>query len=318
MFHVVLTDYMYDTITAFEKVFAREGVAFSACQCKTKKEVMDATEYADGVLTHFAKLDDDVIAHLKNCKVLGRSAIGLENIDMAAATRAGLPVVHVPRYCVQDVSDHVMMFLLALQKKLSILDKAVHRGIWDYSMAKPINRLQGKTLGLMGLGAIAREVAKKAFAFGLNVIAYDPYVSHEGVPQGVVKVEFYDLLERSDIISIHSPLTDETAGMLNREAFARMKRKPILINTSRGGIIVEKDLAEALKNGDVSAAGLDVLASERINLDNSLLNIDNVLITPHSAWYSEESIENLQTLAAEDVCNVLFGRPANGIANTIR
>lgn len=317
MFHVVLTDYMYDTITAFERVFAQEGVDFKACQCKTKQDVMDATEYADGVLTHFARLDSDVIAHLKNCKVLGRSAIGLDNIDVIAATHAKLPVIHVPKYCVQDVSDHVMMFLLALQKKLSILDKAVHQGVWDYSIAKPINRLQGKTLGLMGLGAIAREVAKKAFAFDLKVIAYDPYVNPCGVPQGVSTVELDDLFEQSDIISIHIPLTDETVGMLNQKAFARMKKKPILINTSRGGIIIEKDLAEALKNGSVSAAGLDVLEAEKIDMDNCLLNFSNVLVTPHSAWYSEESIENLQTLAAEDVCNILFGRPANGVANKI-
>ena len=312
---VVLTDYRYDSISSFIEVFKRRGVDFEIFQCESKKELLNATEFADGVITHFSNIDNEVIANMKNCKAVIRSGIGLEVIDIPSATAKRIAVMNVPRYCVQDVSDHVLMFMLALNKRLRVLDNSVHQGKWDYNIAKPITRLSEKTLGLVGFGAIAREVAKKVLVFGMNVVAYDPYISQEEVSLPVKMCSSDELLFCSDVISIHIPLTGETKGLFDESVFFKMKKHPIVINTARGSLIKEADLINALKSGIVSGVGLDVLEEEKICTSNKLLSFDNVLITPHSAWYSEQSIQTLQSSAAEEICNYLEGKPAIGVAN---
>lgn len=318
MFRVVLTDYRYDSLAPFFDVFKREGVQFEPYQCATKEEILSCTEYADAVMTHFASIDRDVIMNLKNCKAIGRSAIGVDNIDVAAATERGLPVIFVPGYCVDDVSDHAMMMILALAKKLIPLHDSVRSGAWDYSIAKPVHRITGSTLGLMGFGAIARRVAEKARAFGMKVIAHDPFIP-ESVAQ-TMKVELVsteELTAQSDFISLHTPLNDATKGMIDRSFFETMKPGAFLINTSRGAVIDERALIEALGSGHLGGVGLDVLADENIDKNSPLLQFKNAVITPHSGWYSEESMHTLLSSAAEDICNALKGRKIKGLYNKI-
>ena len=293
---VVLTDYMYDSIQPFQDVYDRAGFEFRPYQCKTAEEIIQVAKDADAVQVHFAKITKEIIDALPKCRLIVRSAVGMDNIDVAAATAAGIPVANVPDYGIEDVSTHAILLMLAITKKFNILTRTVQEGMWDYAVTKPVHRIQNRVFGLMGCGAIARCAAKKAQAFGMRVIAYDPYLKQDQVN---------DL----DII-----LTKE---IIDREFFGWMKPGAFLINTARGGVIQERDLLQALQTGQIAGAGLDVLSQEHIEKDDPLLQMNNVIITPHAAWYSEEAEFTLLTSAAEEVVRGLNGEPLKHPFNKI-
>ncbi len=263
---------------------------------------------ADALLVTYSQINKEVIAGLKNCKAIGRFGIGTDNIDITAATEKGITVCYAPVYCLDEVSDHAIALLLACVRKIPFANARAARGRWEMPAVAPIGRIRGKTLGLIGLGNIPQKIVVKAQAFGIDVIASDPYCPDEVFSSlNVEKVEFDELLKRSDYISIHAPLTPETENMFNMDAFKKMKKNSYLINTARGPLVEINDLAAALDAGEIAGAGLDVLPQEPPAEDNPLLGRDDIVLTPHTGFYSEDSLVDLQVTVATDVATILSG-----------
>ena len=317
-FRVVLTDYMYETIQPFYDVYNQyEDIEFVPLQLTEKRDILRETEFADAVMVHFDQIDKDVISNLKNCRIIARSAVGYDNIDLDAASAAKIPVTNVPDYCVEEVSNHTLMMILNSAKKFNQLEANVKKGLWgDFAIAKPIHAVRGQPLGLLGCGRIARCLAVKAQVFGIKVIAYDPYIKPEAVKDfGVTLVSREELLAQSDFISMHLLLNEDTRKSINADFFKKMKNSAIFVNTARGGLVDEDALIEALRTGEIAGAALDVLTEEGIDKDAPLQKFDNVIITPHAAWYSEQAFYTLLTSAAQEVVRALHGEPVKNQVN---
>ena len=317
-FRVVLTDYMYETIQPFYDVYNQyEDIEFVPLQLTEKRDILRETEFADAVMVHFDQIDKDVISNLKNCRIIARSAVGYDNIDLDAASAAKIPVTNVPDYCVEEVSNHTLMMILNSAKKFNQLEANVKKGLWgDFAIAKPIHAVRGQTLGLLGCGRIARCLAVKAQVFGIKVIAYDPYIKPDAVKDfGVTLVSREELLAQSDFISMHLLLNEDTRKSINADFFKKMKNSAIFVNTARGGLVDEDALIEALRTGEIAGAALDVLTEEGIDKDAPLQKFDNVIITPHAAWYSEQAFYTLLTSAAQEVVRALHGEPVKNQVN---
>jgi len=315
-FVVAVTDYVFPSLEPEQRVLAPLGVELRPRQCKSEEEIIELTQGADAVLNCYAKMTARVIEKLGRCKIIARYGIGVDNVDLIAATRAGIVVTNVPDYCIDEVSDHALALLLALARRIVPADGAVKAGAWDVVAHAGIRRLHGQTLGLVGFGKIAIAVAAKAQAFGLRVLACDPFVGSEAMARhGVQAVDFDRLLAESDAVSIHVPLSPETRNLIGARELARMKPSAFLINTSRGGIVDEQALAAALKEGRLGGAALDVLGVEPPPPDHPLRKLPNVILTPHLAFYSRESVVELQTKAAEEVARALKGEPPRSPVN---
>jgi len=313
---VAVTDYVFSSLEPEQRVLAPLDVELRPAQCKSEEEIIALTQGADAVLNCYAKMTARVIESLDRCKIIARYGIGVDNVDLAAATRAKIVVTNVPDYCIDEVSDHALALLLALERQIASADHAVKGGAWDVVAHGAIRRLRGQTLGLVGFGKIAMAVAAKARAFGLNVLAHDPYLDAKAIAvRGAEAVEFDGLLAQSDVVSIHVPLLPETRNLIGARELARMKPSAFLINTSRGGIVDEGALAEALKAGRLAGAALDVLLVEPPPSDHPLRKLPNVVLTPHLAFYSRESVIELQTKAAEEVARALKGEPPRSPVN---
>jgi len=260
------------------------------------------------------RITASVLAELDSLQVVGRSGIGVDNIDVAAAEREGIVVVNVPDYCIDEVSTHALALALACLRRLDSYDEAIEGGTWDWALGRPIRRLAGSTVGLVSFGAIARRLASKLQGFDLSVVAYDPYVpAYRMADFGVEKVGFEELLAESGIVSIHAPLTDETRGLFDAEAFEAMREDAVLVNTARGPIVEEDALVDALDSGAIDSAGLDVREEEPPG-ESPLHGRDDVVLTPHVAWYSEASRTELGRTVAADVGRVLRGEdPLNRV-----
>ncbi|MPZ58729.1 MAG: C-terminal binding protein, partial [Rhizobiales bacterium] len=266
---------------------------------------------ADAILVTYAKLTGDLLRQLQRCRAIGRFGLGVDNIDLVTAKEKGIAVNYVPDYCVREVSDHTMALLLALIRKIPLSNTVVQAGRWEMPVVVPITRIEGAMLGLIGFGNIPRLVAPKAQAFGIKVQAYDPFAKPEVFKAvGVASVDFDTLLRTSDYVSVHAPLMPETCGLLNAQAFAKMKKGAYVVNTARGPLIDEDALTAALDSGQVGGAALDVVATEPLAKDSPLLGRNNVIITPHTAFYSMEALAELQTKCAGDVARVLSGEQA--------
>lgn len=263
---------------------------------------------AEALLVTYGQINAEVIAGLNNCKVIGRFGIGIDNIDIAAATEKGITVTYAPVYCLDEVSDHAMALLLSLARKVTFGANLVSGGRWEMPAVVPIHRLKGRTLGLVGLGNIPQALVPKAQAFGIKVIAADPYCPDDVFQRmNVEKVELDDMLARADYVSVHAPLTPETEKMFNADAFKKMKPNAFLINTARGPLVDIDDLAAALDAGEIAGAALDVLPSEPPGADNPVVGRADVILTPHTGFYSEDALLDLQTTVASDVARVLTG-----------
>jgi D-3-phosphoglycerate dehydrogenase / 2-oxoglutarate reductase len=273
-------------------------------------DILAVARNADAILVTYAKLPGELLRALTRCKVVGRFGLGVDNIDIKAAAALGITVTYVPDYCMHEVSDHAMALLLALARKIALSNNLVQAGRWEMSAVVPIHRLRGRVLGLVGFGNIPRALTPKAKAFGLRVVAHDPQVTGETLAaMGVEAMSFERLLEISDFVSIHAPLTPATRGLFNAEVLRKMKRGAILINTARGPLVDEAALIAALDAGHLGAAALDVVAVEPLPRESGLLGRDNVILTPHTAFYSVEALDELQTKCAADVARVLSGEP---------
>jgi D-3-phosphoglycerate dehydrogenase len=315
-FVVAITDYVFPSLDPERAVLEPLGVELRPGQCKSEEEIIELTRGADAVLNCYVKLPAGVIERLDRCKIIARYGIGVDNVDLGAATRAGILVTNVPDYCIDEVSDHALALMLALARQIVAADRAVKAGGWNVVPHAGILRLRGRTLGLLGFGKIARVLASKTQPLGMKVLAYDPYVDSELIEDhGAEAADLDGLLAEADVISIHVPLSPETRNLIGPRELARMKRTSLLINTSRGGIVDEEALAEALKAGLVGGAALDVLSPEPPAANHPLRQLPNAILTPHLAFYSRESVVELQTKAAEEVARALKGEPPRSPVN---
>lgn len=315
-FKVVITDYEFATLAPEEEVFSQGDIEFVKAQCKTEEEVIEACSDADGILNQYAPISRRVIESLTNCKVISRYGVGVNTIDVEAATENGIIVGNVTDYCMDEVSNHAFALILACARKVPQLNNAVKSGDWDYKLSIPIYRISGRTLGLVGFGKIPQTLAKKAQVFGLHIIAYDPFADKEAASDlNTEIVDLDELCRRSDFISVHAPLIESTHGMMSDEQFNLMKKEAFIINTARGPVIDEKALIRALEQGEIAGAGLDVVEEEPIANDSPLLNMDQVIINPHVAWYSEEAQEELKRKTAQNVADVLNGKFPSYLVN---
>lgn len=309
-FKVVITDYEFASLAPEEEVFNRAGVdiEFIKAQCNTEDEIIEAAKDADGLLNQYAQITRRVIESLPNLKVISRYGVGVNTIDIQAATENNVLVCNVTDYCMDEVSDHAFALLMACTRKVVLLNNEVKKGNWDFKEGVPIYRLRNRVLGLVGLGRIPQTLAKKAQAFGIKVISYDPFVPKEVAKNlNVELVELNELCAQSDFISVHAPLIDATRGMISDPQFNVMKKESFIINTARGPVIDEKALIRALEAGKIAGAGLDVVEDEPIASDNPLLKMDNVILNPHAAWYSEEAQLELKTKTAQNVADAAEG-----------
>ena len=305
---VVVTDAPFPSFESATTVLRELDAVVTVLADSTPATIASGASGADAVMVTYARISAETIGALNGCRIIARMGIGLDNIDVAAATAAGIIVTNVPDYCVDEVSDHALALLLAVARRVPKANRLVHGGGWSVKDVGPLHRLRGQVLGLAGFGRIGRALGAKAQALGMRVIAHDPYLSPHAVDGTDVElVSFDDLLARSDALSVHTPLTAETKHLFGVGTLARMKRGAVLINTSRGPLVDEAALADALQRGHLSGAGLDVVESEPLPNDSPLLDRDDVILTPHIAFYSEESTAELQRKAAEDVVRVLRG-----------
>ena len=311
-FKVVMTDDRHKTYEEEKKVLTDIGAEVIIANCSTTQEVIDTCKDADGIMVNLAPMPAEVIEQLQKCKIISRYGVGYDNVDVAACTKKGIYLANVPDYCAEEVSDQALALLMACARKVARRDAQVRAGQWNIGKADPIYRIAGKTFSFLGFGIIGRCLYRKIKGFGFSrILIYDPFIDAATIKSmGAEKVEWEEALKESDYISIHMPLNDKTRGIINAEAFNKMKSTAIIINTSRGPIIDEKALIDALTKGRINSAGLDVHTKEPLDKDNPLMKIQNCVLTDHAGWYSEEAMSELKRKVAENVKDVLLtGKP---------
>jgi D-3-phosphoglycerate dehydrogenase / 2-oxoglutarate reductase len=268
-------------------------------------EVLESAADADAILNTYLPWNEAAISRLRKAKIIARYGIGIDNIDLAAASNAGIVVTNVPDYSVEEVATHALSLILASLRKVIPADASLRSGQWGVDNVRPIRRLSRLTVGLVGYGRIARKIAAPLEALGAEIVAHDPYLSPDD-PTLPPMLGLEELLTRSDIISLHLPLTDETRGIIGADALQLLKPSAILVNTSRGPLIDLDALGVALRNGALAGAALDVFDTEPLD-PARIERVPNLIATPHMAYYSEEALEESQRKAATQVVKVLTG-----------
>jgi D-3-phosphoglycerate dehydrogenase / 2-oxoglutarate reductase len=313
---VLVTDYAWSSLDREREILGRVGASVVVATTGSEEELLRLAPAAQGILCNWKPVSRPVLEAAAHCVAVGRYGIGLDNIDVDAATRLGIVVTNVPAYCVDDVADHTMALLLACNRKAAWFDREIKAGRYDLKAQSPLHRLRGQILGLAGYGRIAQAVAKRARSFGLRVIALQPRRSMGSEPNdGIEFVSLAELLERSDFMSLHLPATPETKGMFDAAAFGRMKRGAVLINTARGSLIRSSDLLDALASGNIAAAGIDVWETEPLPAGDRLATHPRVVATPHAAFCSDEAVAELQETAAAQMAALLSEQLSQNIVN---
>jgi len=315
-FKVVVTDSEYVSMHHEREQLEKLGGELILCHGRSEEEIIANAADADGIMVQYGPITRRIIENLPKLRAIVRYGIGIDCVDVKAATEHGIMVANVPDYGLQDVADHTVALLLTAVRKIVPLNAAVKSGVWDFNLARPAYRLQGKTLGLVAFGTIARMVAQRVRPFGVNVQVHDPYLTAEAITAaGATSVDLETLMATSDYISLHTPLSAATHHMINADMLSRVKPTAILVNTARGGLIDETALVAALESGKLGGAALDVTSVEPINPDNPLLKLNNVIITPHAAWYTEEAQDSLQYKAGCDMARAMSGQVPINILN---
>ena len=314
---VLVTDYAWADLAVEKNVLEEIGVELVAAPDGNEETLARLAAGVSGIMTCWAQTTRRVIqAALPDLKVVTRYGVGLDNIDVAYATAQKIPVAYVPDYCMVDVAEHAMALLLALSRKVARFDRTVREDVWDLQACLPLNRLTGRTLGLIGFGRIAREVAGRAAAFGLRVLTTAPSLTPGTTAAGGVEAVTLDvLLETADYVSIHCPSSETTRGLIDADALRKMKPTACLINTSRGDIVDETALADALAGDEIAGAALDVRAKEPPGEGDRLIGMPQVIHTPHAAFYSAESLIELRERAAVETRRVLQGDDPENLVN---
>ena len=308
MFKVMMTDSVFPDFELEKEEISKIDATLSLATYEGEAEMVAVLQEADGLINHFAPMTRSVMGQLPRCRVISRCGVGFDNVDVAAATDLGILVAHVRDYCIEEASTHTFALILACARRLFPIDRSVRAGRWDHSAGRPMHDLTTQTLGIVGLGKIGTGTAKKARAFGLRVLAFDPYA--KGVDAEIELVPFDRLIQEADYVCIHAALTDETRGLFSEEVFARMKSTAYLINGARGPIVNEDALERALSEGIIAGAAVDTMAEEPPGSDHPLLKLENFIVTSHVSWYSEESTSLLRRENARAVVDTLnTGRP---------
>ena len=311
---VVITDFDYGDISVEREILDAVGAEVIALQAKREEDLFEVATDCAAMMNQYARIGRKTISRMRKCEVIARYGVGVDIVDIEAASDRGILVTNVRDYCTEEVADHAISLWLALARKLPNYDRATHAGIWRWQSGQPIYRLRGRTMGVVSFGKIGRAIAARARAFGVQVVAYDPFLPAAVAAQhGAELVSKADLLARSDYILMQAPMTPETRHFLSDPEFAAMKAGAILVNTGRGPNVDNKALYRALTEGHLAAAGLDDPEEEPAKCadwspnDNPIFSLPNVLITPHAAYYSEESIRTARFTAATQVAKVLTG-----------
>ncbi|MED6296509.1 MAG: C-terminal binding protein, partial [Chloroflexota bacterium] len=288
---VLITDHVWPTTDPERAVLEAAGAKVIVATDGDEDTLISLAKDVDAIMTCFAKVTEKVIRSAEKCVAIGRFGVGTDNIDVATATELGIPVTYVPDYCVDEVSDHVLAMLHTWNRKIALFDQSVKSEGWGHlGLTMRIKRLRGKTIGIVGFGRIGQAVAEKASVFGLKILASDPVTPKEIVESyGGQLVAFEELLEQSDFVSLHAPLTPATEKLIGPREFDLMKDDSFLINAARGPLIDESALYDALSNGKIGGAGLDVMVENEPPKDHPLMQLENILITPHTAFFSQES-----------------------------
>ncbi|QDG75381.1 C-terminal binding protein [Labrenzia sp. PHM005] len=309
---VVITDYDFGDIDVEREILEAVGAEVIGLQSKKEEDLFEAARDCAAMINQYARVGRDTISRMEKCEVIARYGVGVDIVDVEAATQRNILVTNVLDYCTEEVADHAIALWLTLARKLPDYDRATHQGIWRWQSGQPVNRVRGRTMGVVSFGKIGQAIAHRAQAFGAKVIAYDPFLPEAIAKEhGVELVSKDELLKRSDYILMQAPMTPETRHFLSDAEFTAMKPGAILVNTGRGPTVDNAALYRALTDGDLAAAGLDDPEEEpakRVNwnpADNPLFTLPNVMVTPHSAYYSEESILAARTTAATQVAKVL-------------
>ena len=313
---VLVTDYAWESLEPEREVLSKIRADLLVAPSGQEEKLVEMARDVVGILTCWAKVTPKVIKAAKRCQVIARYGIGVDNIAVEEATQAGIIVTNVSSYCVDEVSDHAMGLLLSCARKVSFYDRTIKQGQWNLQAGNKMFRLRGKTLGLIGFGKIGRAMVPKAKAFGLRVMVFDPYISEKDARKwGVVFTSLDELLRDADFISLHVPLTESTHKLLGEEAFRKMKNTAYVINTSRGAVVDTEALLRAVSENWIAGAGLDVLPQEPPDTNDPVLSHEKIVLTPHAAFSSVESILELQRTAASQVACVLQGKKPEYIVN---
>jgi len=318
-FKVLVMDNFYPNISNERRILGKiDAELLRTHDCKTEDDLLrfiDQKGQFDAIMTTFVPVRKKVLDSLSKLKVVARYGVGYDIIDIREASKHNVSVVYVPDYCIEEVSDHAIALLFACSRKIVQLNKHEKSGKWGFHIVKPFYRLNECTLGIIGLGRIGSKVAKKMSSFGINIIACDPFISEEKAKRYNIKlVSLSKLLKDSDYITLHVPLNKDTYHLIGKNEFNLIKKNAYIINTSRGKVINEKDLLEALEGNKIGGAALDVLEEEPIH-NNPLINFENIILTPHTAFHSESSQAELQIKAAEGVADALIGKKPKYLVN---
>ena len=315
-YRVLITDYVWPTLDRERSILEPLDVELIPSPSGDEETLVKLAAGVDGIMTCFASVTPAVVRATDQLRVIARYGIGVDNIAVDVATGRDVVVTNVPDYCVEEVAEHTLALLFACARRLTRYDRAVRAENWNSKVGMPLFRIHGKTLGIVGFGQTGRRVAAKAHALGLRVLAYSPHLtSGDAQRAGCRAVSLPDLLKECDFVSLHLPLTPETTLMFDRERFRLMKPGAIFINTSRGGLVESVALAEALGAGHIAAAGVDVLPQEPPDPSDPLLKQENLIVSPHVAFYSEESLAVLQTRTAQAVAQVLQANMPESVVN---
>ncbi len=316
-FKVLITDYAWPTLDPEHEILDPLGAELVPSDSPEADRLIELAQDADAIMTNWADVPEAAVRNAPKLKIVARYGVGIDNIPVAVATELGIPVTNVPDYSVEEVANHAMALLLSLARGIPKLERGLRDGKWAFEAAQPLWRLSGQRLGIMGYGRNGRALARRARPFELDIVAFDPYIDAADYPadERPELVSLEDLLRSSDLISIHTPLTDETRYILGAEQFKMMKPTAYLVNTGRGPVIDEAALVEALASGEIAGAGLDVYEVEPLPADHPLLNLPNVVLTSHAAFYSEGSIEELQRRTAQNVALALQGKIPTNVTN---
>jgi D-3-phosphoglycerate dehydrogenase len=316
---VVLTDYVWESLDVEKKILA--GLAdLVPLQTKKPEDFLAEAADCDALLNTYAgPITADVMAKMPKCRIIARYGIGVDTIDLDAATAAGIIVTNNPTYCIEEVAEHTMALLLSAARKITFYDRQVRAGQWAVPPGKPIYRLAGSTLGLVGFGNIARQVAVRAAAFGMRVLYADPFIQDGQFDAPGNKMELGAMLRESDFVSLHPPLTPQTRRMISDEAFSHMKPSAVLINCARGPVVDTDALVRALDAKKIAGCALDTIDPEPLPDPHPLRGRENVIINPHAAWYSEQAMVGLQSGAPNEVRRVLAGEwPVNVVNRAVK
>jgi D-3-phosphoglycerate dehydrogenase len=317
-FTCVITDHDFATLEPEERVLRPIGIELVTVPQRERATLRRALATADAVLSQSMPLDAEIIQGMTRCLAIVRYGVGFDSVDTAAATEAGICIVNVPDYGTQEVALHAVTLLLAAHRRIAQYDGSLRQGRWitGPEAVPPIHRLSGRTLGIVGLGRIGRTVAKYTAPLGLHLLAYDPYVTRTAaIEAGAVLVDYATLLRQSDFVTFHTPLTEETRHLLGDAELRMLKPSAVIVNTARGPVIDTAALARALRERRIAAAALDVFEGEPLAANHPLRTAPNTILTPHVAWYSEESELALRRMAAEEIARVARGEWPRSVVN---